>query len=518
MTEKIPQVIAIVSISPDGKLDLKKDVREHLGMKDAKTLFLDMQDEMILSAKEDTSEEIAVMKGNRIHLPEEALRKLRIAERSLVGFVQRRDAVAIKKFIIKEKEGERASIVDVETTYKIIRIAETNPMPERLLQRLREQYKEFRLKYDVGGFLKGRRTFETWKARKILGIAGPSDEALRGQLIRERLAEQRENGSWEGRIVITARNLRELAELEVGKDVKEIQWAVDWLMRRPQSSMHPGMFFTSDELFKDYGELTRLGKKPLKGKKFSKKQYPEIKLAMTSENLIGKPPCGLRMMWPTALVLEALFSLGYEGNERVQTALRTLLSRRWCEASMLHTYQRGFCEQEEGKPYSLEEIKRIEQDYMGQYKYGGISSLEELSTKCLASRSGEKMPRITHKHVGEADEYLLRKPGHLQGCELRITRALSWSRNEKIRRLGEAYLWRFAGRQHSTDGRFVAKGSEKYLRIFAGYDCPVSKVVIMKSIPWIISDQNEDGSWGSGSTKDSSTLAIICALKRVELI
>ena len=88
-----------------------------------------------------------------------------------------------------------------------------------------------------------------------------------------------------------------------------------------------------------------------------------------------------------------------------------------------------------------------------------------------------------------------------------------------MRRLAEAYLWRFAGRQHSTDGIF---GEEKYgtgysqagvLGIFASYDHAVSKVVIMRSLPWIISNQNKDGSWGDEPNKDVSTLAVISALR-----
>jgi len=91
----------------------------------------------------------------------------------------------------------------------------------------------------------------------------------------------------------------------------------------------------------------------------------------------------------------------------------------------------------------------------------------------------------------------------------------------KMRRLLEAYLWRFAARQNPPDGRF---GLEKhgtgysqtgFLSLFASYDHIVSKVVITRSIPWIVKSQNEDGSWGDEANKDPSTLAVITALKSI---
>lgn len=56
-----------------------------------------------------------------------------------------------------------------------------------------------------------------------------------------------------------------------------------------------------------------------------------------------------------------------------------------------------------------------------------------------------------------------------------------------------------------------------YLRIFARYNHPVSKVAILRSVSWIINNQNEDGSWGDETNKDVSTAAVIRALKSVNL-
>lgn len=168
-----------------------------------------------------------------------------------MGLVQRGNAVAIKRFEISEREGERARMIDIETGYRITRIIEVNPMPERALRKLKRKYQRFRLRYDVMKFLRGRRTFEAWKARRILGKTERADEDLRKELLRERVESQSADGSWGGAPTITARNLRELADLGLRPNAKEVKRAVSWLMKRPESPYNPGMFFVRDELVRE---------------------------------------------------------------------------------------------------------------------------------------------------------------------------------------------------------------------------------------------------------------------------
>ena len=424
--------------------------------------------------------------------------------------------MAVKKLEVVEEEGERARVVDLETAHKITRRAQTNPMPGILLPKLRERYKDFKFRYDVKDFLKGRRTFEAWKARRILGIADPSDEELRRELVRERLEKQMEDGSWQGLATVTARNLREQADLGMTKDDDEIRRAVDWLLSRPQSVYNPGMFFLRDELVKEQEEVIKSRQRQKRGtrERFRQLKTSEKNLVKAGDDLIANP-CGPRIMWPTALVLEALLKLGYEENRRVQEALRTLMFRDWCECG----YQHGLSESRRKEPFSMVEIEKIEEICIQQFRKGGPGELEK---EDLANRGN--MLRIAHNSLGNVDEYPLRMQTHLQGCEVATTRAMSHVRNEKMRRFAEAHLWRFAGRQHSSDGRFAAEkygtghSQAGFFSIFAGYDHPVSKLVIMRAIPWVINDQNEDGSWGEESNKDGSTLAIIGALKSVELL
>jgi len=523
-------VIAIVSVYPDGRMNLKKAAREHLGMRGRRRLFLDMSEEMLLSTDETKGEEIELIKGNRVRMPEKALRKLGITKKSLVGLVERKNAVAVKKVEIVGRKSDRSRIFDVETTYTLMRVIETNPMPCELLPKLKERYKDFKLRYDVRDFLRGRRTFEAWRTRRILGILGRADGKWRAKLIGERLKKQREDGSWKGRVTITARNLRELADLGMSRDDDEIQSGVRWLVNRPQSPRpqspyNPGMFFATDELINEQQEVIEQRRKQRGGarERFNKRRAIEVNLVKAGDSLIGWP-CGPRITWTTALALEALLKLGYEENERVQAALRTLTMSRWCDNAQQHGLS-GTGEMRRKEPYSVEEIEKIEQDCIQQFRYGGISGTEEIE-RADTAHIPFYMRRIAHKSTPDGEVYPLRMPDVGGGCPLIMTRALSQVKNKKLRRLVEANLWKFAGWQDSRDGSFPGKYAERYFRfpqaaflsIFAGYDHPVAKTAILKMIPWIVENQNEDGSWGRGSARDTSTLAVVRALRSVELI
>ena len=506
-------------------MNLKKAVRQHLAMGDAQTLFLDMREEILLSARSPTGEEIPLMKGNRVRLPDKVLERLGVVGGELVGLVQRENAVAIKKVEIVEKEGEIARLYDLETTLKIARVAETNPMPEKILPKLTQQHKDFKLNYDIRTFLKGRRTLEAWKMRKVLGISEVSDGELRKDLVSERLDKQRGDGSWEGRVTITARNLTELADLGMTKNDIEIQRAVKWVMKRPQSPYNPGMFFAFDELVKKQQEVVEKRRKHKRGARprFNQRRGLEVGLVRAGDSLISWA-CGPRITWTTALVLEALLKLGYEGTERVQAALKMLSMSRWCDNAQQHGLS-GTGEIKRKEPYSNEEIAKITEESIQLFRYGGIRGTEEIKRADMA-HIPFYLRRMKHIPRAGADEYELGLPEVGGGCPVIMTRALSQVKDEKLKRLAEAHLWETAGGQHSQDASYSGKYAKRYfkspqaafLQIFARYDHPASKVAIMRMIPWIIRNQNKDGSWGTEKTKDAATLAIVSALHTVGLI
>ena len=226
-------------------------------------------------------------------------------------------------------------------------------------------------------------------------------------------------------------------------------------------------------------------------------------------------PCGPRIMWPNAFALEALLSLGYEENERVQASLRTLRYGGWCECS----YQHGTAFWRRDQPLTVDQIAEVEARCVQEYCYGGIDGTSELGKMDLTKKVGEKMLRVAHGAQAGMDAYPLEMPTHQQPCELITARALSQVTDQQMRRLAQAHLWRFAGRQHGRDGRFVGAyrhvGPYFYLGLFAAYDHPAAKVALMRSIPWIVEAQNADGSWGEEPDRDVSTLAVVSALIRL---
>jgi hypothetical protein len=451
-------------------------------------------------------------KRNRILLPESVRVTLGLAENPRVGIVQRPNGVALKRVEIVKVEGDQARLVDVETRYEITRRAETNPMPEELVPRLRERSQALRLRYDLRHFLAGRETLLAWQARQLLSIATRTDEDLRERLILERLEGQGQDGSWEGEVILTARNLRELADLGMTAKDEPVQRAVAWLMARPQSPHNPGMFFAADELVAEQmGIVAQRGQG--RGGRFRAIKTSEKKRVIAGDSLI-QAPCGPRIMWPNALVLEPLLQLGYEDHQRVQAALHTMAyPHDWCECG----YQHGLSSWRRADPPTMDEIEAFEQECIAQFRYGGLRDLEALERADLA-HGAANLPRIAHVPTAEGDEYPLHMPNHIQGCEFITTRALGQVRDQKTRRFARAHLWRFASRQHDPNGAFPKErygsgfGQAGILEALARYEHPASRVAILRSLPWIIEMQNQDGSWGQEGQEDASTLAIASAL------
>jgi hypothetical protein len=510
----IPQIVTIVSVPANGRISLKKAVRQHLGLESGQPLYLSTAHEITVST-EAQGDQIALEKGNRITLSEQVQARLGLSQGSQIGMVQRPNAVALKRVDIVECEGARARLLDIETPTTITRRVETNPMPDELLPALKTRYSDLTLRHNTSEFLHGRRTLAAWKARKLLDQPDPSDEGLRQALIAERLEQQADDGSWANHVPLTARNLRELADLGLTREDARVQRAVGWLLDRSQSEHNPGMFFSSDELVAEQADVVENRKRGIRDR-FRKILVSEKKRVIAGDDLI-QAPCGPRIMWPNALAIEALLRLGYEGHERVQTALRTMRTHDWCECG----YQHGFSDWRDSAPLSEEQIAEFEQTCIAQYRYGGLSSPQELAQADMA-HSTFPQPRVSQATTPEGKQFLLEMPEHTQGCEAITTRALSRVQDARMRRFAEAHLWRFAGKQHGPKGEFPPErygsgfSQAGFLYLFACYDHPASKIVVIRALPWIVEAQNEDGSWGKVGNKDATTLAVITALLTVQ--
>ncbi|MHC4425457.1 MAG: hypothetical protein ACYSYV_05100 [Planctomycetota bacterium] len=517
-SDGIPQVIAIVSPRPDGSLSLKKAVRQHLELSGNRILYLRTRDEIILSTQAGRGKKMTVDSKNRIRLTEKVLKTLGIVKQ--IGLVERGNAIAIKAFKIVEEKGDRARFVDIETSHMIIRKVETNPALGEFLPKLVKRYKGMKLRYNIHAFLEDRNTLEAWLARRILGCSEASDKRLRRFLIEERLENQQGNGSWENHVPVTARNLRELADLGRTRKDKRIQKALDWLMDRPQSAYNPGIWFATDELIQEQAEVIKRRQRH-KGKgsreRFNQRKALEVNLVRAAEPLASEP-CGPRIMWTTATVMEALLKLGCENAERVKTALGTLtLVPMWCD----NTYQHGSSEWKRTTPPSIENIEQFKKYFIESFKYGGICNPQVL-LKADASHQPFYLRRVAHCSTKNGEEYLLNMPDAGEGCNIVMVRALSKVRNNKLKKILELHLWRYAGLQNFRDGSFSLNPYRIFsdlqtamLQLFSSYDHPVAKLAILRALPWIINNQNKDGSWGTEPVKDATTYAVLSALLSV---
>ena len=514
---KIPQIVSIIPVKTDAKLRLVKAVKDYLDLKSEQPLYLGVDGEVLLSADVISNTEIPVSRNGNLILPHNVLQLLGVTESKLVGLVQRPHAVAIKVVEVEEVERDKARLVDIETPTKIVRRVEAPPMPEDFISKLQAEFAASRLDYDVKAFVKGRSTIDAWKIRQLLDCPEPTDDDLRKEMITQRMETQDADGSWSSSTFQTARNLRELAELGVDKNKASVQRAVSWLTDRSQSTYNPGMFFASDALVEEQAGVMEQRKTIKRGTRprFRQIKKSEQNNVMSGDDLIYAP-CGPRIMWPNGLVLEALLAMGYEDHERVQMTLETLTSQDWCECG----YQNGSGAGAGRKPKTEQELDAFEASCISQYRCGGLNHRDKLIQADMAHRSfAMRLAEVTpDESVNDEKHYILGMDNHIQGCEFITTRSLSRVRDPKARRFAEAHLWRFASRQFADDGAFP---SEKYgtgfhqagiLHAIARYDHPVAKVIILRALPWIVQNQNADGSWGEGERKDVETYAVVDAL------
>lgn len=515
--EPIPQIVSIVPLKSERKLLLKKAVRQHLRLNGKRTLYIDTTNEIILSAQKSFGQQIKINSKNLISLTDKVLSTLKVKEKTQLALVQRANAVAIKAFKIIEQQGNYARFIDIETTYKITRRIETNPALENFLPKLVNRYKKAKLKYNVYPFLSDKKSLEAWLSRRILGKAKKSDRQLQRSLIDERLKRQHKNGSWENHITVTARYLRELADLGMTKKDSQIRKAIKWLTDRAQSKYNPGMWFATDELVRQQAEVIKR-RKQHKGKgpkeRFNVRKAKEINLVRAGEPL-ATDPCGPKISWPTALVMEALLKLNCENLQRVKTALHTLtINPFWCDNS----YQHGLSEWKRTTPPSMENIEGFKQYLIQFFKYGGIRNPQELA-KADVSHQPFYTKRVKRLPSKNAEKYLLRMPDASEGCRIMMIRALCRASNPVLQKILELFLWNYAAVQNYKDGTFTLHPQRTFtdmqlpfLQLYSNYDYPIAKLVLLRALPWIINNQNKDGSWGKESYKDIATYAVVRSL------
>ena len=179
-TANLPQVLAFAPLGKGGRVNLPKAVLGYLG---ANTLYLDVEEEIVLASQPAASSKVAEVQGKSLMLPERVVQPLGWERGTVLAMVERDRAVALKVASLVESPGEFAWVHDSETRYALTRTIYTNPMPDQSLPRLMSRHQHTRLRYDVRGYLRGRCTLPAWQARRLLGCVEPSDAVLQDQLI-----------------------------------------------------------------------------------------------------------------------------------------------------------------------------------------------------------------------------------------------------------------------------------------------------------------------------------------------
>jgi len=385
---------------------------------------------------------------------------------------------------------------------------------------LAADHENLELSAPIWPYISCRRTFAAWEACRLLsGGQGQGEWAAR--LRQETLSAQRDDGSWEGELPLTAQRMVELRALGLAESARPLTRAAEWLLAQDESPWCPGMFFLDNALVAEQTSIVRQRQDGGRDR-FRKRLSSELSRVRRAAPLCSDP-CGPRIMWPNALAIGSLVRCGYATHPRLRRALEAMRMHDWCECA----YQHGTSDWRRSEPLSEAEIAVFEQACIDEYRSGGVGSNDDLR-RGDASRPTERarMPRVAATQRQGHVEYALRTPNHLQGCELETTRALASVGDPLLRRFAEAHLWRFAGRQRGPDAgdamgtfgdawRYYTEPTVAVLSVFAQYDHPASRVAIHRALAWLASHQNSDGSWGKDEYAEEATLAVVQCLLRI---
>ncbi len=317
--ESAPGIVAIGSVTSAGRLSLKKEVRQHLGVDRGAAVWVDASDQVLLGR---TGVRVEPDARGGIALPEDARARLGTTGKTHLAFVQRGDSLALKRFEVEQADGTCGRLYDVETDTTVIRRTETSQMPDELIPAATDRLRGTLLRSSPRGWLAGRPTFEAWVCRRLRRWADADDERVRRDLVDERTGRQSPDGSWDGDVSLTSRNLRELAGLGLTHSDRPMASGAKWLLAREESRHNPGMWFLHDELVdvqrRIRDEADRMDRDKERGTRprFREIKRSEQSLVAAGDALIRRP-CGPRIMWPNALAVEALVAAGYEDSDRV---------------------------------------------------------------------------------------------------------------------------------------------------------------------------------------------------------
>ncbi len=506
--DRIPQVISITKSGKDNRIPLSNEVRKQFG--ENAVIRIGIRDGEVILSNRELPESIAVeVTGRSLSLPAASAAYLQLKEGTEAAIIQRENGAAVKRYRFAEKTGAQARLEDTESETELVRTLMTNPKPEQTLHDLSEKYRGLRFQHDPLQYLSDNDSIYGLICRRSIGMNRERDPSLREQLYGEITKSQEPDGSWQSDVILTSRNLREIAEMGITEKRRETAAAAEWLLSGKESPYNPGMFFLSDDLV---SEQIRIVEAVRNGSRERFRQVKKSEINKVRKGLdTAHYPCGPRLMWPNAMILRSLLEHGYEEDDRVSRACQFLLNGGWCECSYAHGQSK--CEKRE--VYTAEKISEKLDSMVKEYTYGGWQNPGDVSHMDLTKDAF--FLRNSAAGQGNTGVYSLEMPFHQLPCGLMTAWALSKTRNTLLKEHIEAHVWRFAAKQN-LNGHFDYKHAGKYFYIdlFALFDIAAAKAALMRSVPWIIEAQNPDGSWGEGDNAGASTLAVVRALDSVK--
>jgi len=520
-----PQVVSICKCLKGNKVALKKTLGQYLGAYDTNLWISVRHDEAILATSNEGGALAAAVEAGKMVIPTEIMRMLSLDNGDSIVMVQRGENVALKKVTVQVTEGECPRCYDVETPTTMVRVAQMGLTPAAELPVLLENAGRLRLNYSVRSFIAGRQTLESYLCRQLLDVPDKHDHALCDRLIADRLNQQSSNGSWQNNTMLTARSLKELAQLGCKADDTEMENGAQWLLGRVETSLLPGFFYLTDELARDH---LRISDDIVRNN--SKERFRRSRLSLRKENKpavrmaddLIKLPCGHLVMWPTGIIVETLALLGYENDDRVHRALGTIFARNeFCEGPYAIAFGAGLA----SKWPDEKCMQELLNDALQQYRLRGLWHTAQLLEGYLIEYfHGEprfNTPRIKHQHYDGYDEYDLQvRPMGCYSCMWMPMRAIGVMENAMARRCVDHLLLRIlSSADFSPDKPFQIDLEQIFhhdiaalAEILAPLDSTIALSGLLKLLPLILDSQHRDGSWGEDVLKDRVTLAVTRAL------
>jgi hypothetical protein len=355
-------------------------------------------------------------------------------------------------------------------------------------------------------------------ARKML-VGGFSDRDLEAaRIYRQEIADaQQADGSWEGGVLRTAANLIRLLDLDATIQEPAVEKAARWLLDLPEPAGLPGLFMLSEKLVRRFNEWkTKPGAKGRPHRRESKGEMGEFLSTVDYATNYALDACELRLTWTTALVLEALLRCGLHDEPRVVRAINTLFALSghggWCGCGYLDAkvdvpsvqepVDWGFPVPKQNSPHHIdwfpEERDIVQPVYDGHHQALAIAPRKALLVKSWHNTGLCTM--VMHRALSYHPQYA--------GSTLEVMDALCLA---------------YVQSAYGTWGDMVHVSS--MLGFLSRLTHPLAAFLVLRSVPWLIREQGEDGLWqekaitrdGKGCpppVKEESSFLILRALKQ----